>query len=57
MAVTSKLYDENKVYPLFDWIDGVLPSSNQVGGIGSEYPTNVNDGNRLSLSILRQKMA
>ncbi len=35
----------------------VLPSSNPVGEIGSGYPTNIYDGNSLSLPILRQKMA
>jgi hypothetical protein len=33
-----------------------LPSSNPVGEIGSGYPTNVFDCDRLSLPILRQKM-
>ncbi len=35
----------------------VSPSSNPVGEIGSGYPTNVFDCNRLSLPILRQKIA
>jgi hypothetical protein len=47
MAINAKLYDENTAYPLFDWNDSVSPSSNPVGKIGSEYLTNVNDGNRL----------
>jgi hypothetical protein len=34
-----------------------LASANPIGEIGSGYPTNVYDGNRLSLPILRQKMA
>ncbi len=34
----------------------VLPSANSIGEIGSRYPTNVSDSNRLSLPILRQKM-
>jgi hypothetical protein len=33
-----------------------LASANPIGEIGSGYPTNVYDGNRLSLPILRQKM-
>jgi hypothetical protein len=35
----------------------VSPSANPYGDIGSGYPTNVYDGNRLSLPILRKKMA
>jgi hypothetical protein len=35
----------------------VSPSANPIGDIGSGYPTNVYDGNRLSPPILRQKMA
>jgi hypothetical protein len=35
----------------------VLPSAYLIREIGSRYPTNVYDGNRLSLPILRQKMA
>ncbi len=35
----------------------VSPSANPIGDIGSGYPANVYDGNRLSLPILRQKMA
>jgi hypothetical protein len=35
----------------------VLPSANLIGEIGSGYPTNVYDGNRLSLPLLTQKMA
>jgi hypothetical protein len=35
----------------------VSPSSNPVGEIGAGYPTNVYDCNRLSVPILRQKMA
>ncbi len=34
----------------------VSPSSYPVGEIGSRYPTNVYDGNKLLLPILRQKM-
>jgi hypothetical protein len=30
----------------------VLPSANSIGDIGSGYPANFNDGNRLSLPIL-----
>jgi hypothetical protein len=33
------------------------PPLNQYGEIGSRYPTNVYDGNRLPLPVLRQKMA
>jgi hypothetical protein len=35
----------------------VLPSANPIGEIGSRYPNNFYDGNRLSLPILRKKMA
>ncbi len=35
----------------------VLPSSDPVEEIGSRYRTNVYDCNRLSLLIIRQKMA
>jgi hypothetical protein len=34
-----------------------LSSANPIGETGSGYPTNVYDGNRLSLPILRQKIA
>jgi hypothetical protein len=34
----------------------VLPSANLIGEISSGYPTNVYDGNRLSLPLLTQKM-
>ncbi len=37
--------------------NSVLPSANPIGEIGSGYHTNVYDGNRHSLPILRQKMA
>jgi hypothetical protein len=33
------------------------PLLNPIGEIGSGYPTDVDDGNRTSLPILRQKMA
>jgi hypothetical protein len=38
-------------------ITHVSPFANPYGEIGSGYPTNVFDGNRLLLPIIRQKMA
>jgi hypothetical protein len=38
-------------------VDSVSSSASPIGDIGSGYPTKVYDGNRLSLPILRQKMA
>ncbi len=38
-------------------VTSVSPSANLIGKIGSGYPTNVNDGSRLLLPVIRQKMA
>jgi hypothetical protein len=48
------------VYSLYFCINVSLlsrPLLNPIGEIGSGYPTDVDDGNRTSLPILRQKMA
>jgi hypothetical protein len=48
----DKIFIYNVVYVCI-----VLPSANSIREISSGYPTNVYDGKRLLLPILRKKMA